>query len=636
MGNEANMNSGKADLYMVEDFQPGSVKPGDRVVAISPEAAYDLDKEGMEYSIAEDYYPAEELFEGEENYFREQLEWFGSFDSLLREKILYCALENVDLATAHYYRVKCFVDALVIYARTFAKLLYKSETSEILYFRKRGVGFSKSFYAPFDAQKTVLCALVSLLASHRGIRFSVSEVPVYPKKQAGQVFSAENAKDKLKKFHVRSALRVIKYEKWKALFLKKKEVEPINILSLHAGTMGNDELMKDVISSGGKVFLKEGRRILSINDLFERDSLDMGDLGCQDESMNVREALKEVLDDFMQDRALAGWINDKCGVDVSDIIKPYFEDLILNVIFENLMELPVLKEFLAREEIDFVVSRSSSEKESVSSLLAAADGGKRVCMQHACGAYECKHDHITDLAFFDYYFAMHGDAEDQAKSICANSSYIAGCEIHQAPWQMLNLFGRYRNNERDPSLVLYIPSKLFLGFRCFNGMRYSVEWYYKFQKFLIDFFVSRKNFKFIFKHATGQLWAENSILRYIREKHCRNIYIETRPLSECLGKAGRAFTDYPSTSFYEAVASGIPVMSLYPRELKIMPQSEKLFGRSLREFKDIRGAISAVDEFLSADPSAYMVDIPMRETDVVEVLREIKTGRMSMASENLV
>lgn len=628
------MVNNKADLYLIEDFAPGVVGSGERIVAISPEAAYDLDQRSVAYSITEDYYSLKKLLEGEEAYFAEQLEWFSRFDSLFRDKVPYCSQEDIDLATAHYYRVKCLVDSLVIYSRVLAEVFGKTGTKEVLYLRKKEDNIPPSVYAPFAAQKTVICRLASCIAAQKGIRFSVHEdISVKEERATESFFDIDGIKDMLKKFYVREVMRAVKYRKWKQGVSRMKSV---NILALHAGGLAHDDLIKNVIGSGGKVFLKEGRSLLLVNDLLEREVLDMGSLMQGNEAVRVRQALGDVLEEFMKDRALAGWIDDKCGVDVSSIIRPYFEDLILNVMFENLMDLPVLKEFYHREDIDFIVSRSSSEKESISSLIAAAKGKKRVCMQHACGAYENKHDQITDLAFFDHYFAMHGDAEEQAKSICGSSSYVGNCNVYQAPYQMLNVFNENRRSKRDASLVLYIPSKLFLGFRCFNGSRYPVTWYYKFQKELIDLFGSRKDLNFIFKQAAGQVWAENSILPYIKGKTPENIYVETRPLSECLDKAGRALTDYPSTSFYEAGAAGIPVMSLYPDTLKIMPQSEKLFGRSLREFKDIRGAISAVDEFLSADPSAYMVDIPMRETDVVEVLREIKTGRMSMASENLV
>ena len=50
------------------------------------------------------------------------------------------------------------------------------------------------------------------------------------------------------------------------------------------------------------------------------------------------------------------------------------------------------------------------------------------------------------------------------------------------------------------------------------------------------------------------------------------IQIESRPVSDCLGRVGKVILDYPSTSLYEVAAAGIPIFSLYHELLDIRPE----------------------------------------------------------------
>ena len=53
------------------------------VVALTPLAAYELDKAGIKYSILEDYYDEAEFLKEEDAYFKDQLAWFDKFDNFL-------------------------------------------------------------------------------------------------------------------------------------------------------------------------------------------------------------------------------------------------------------------------------------------------------------------------------------------------------------------------------------------------------------------------------------------------------------------------------------------------------------------------------------------------------------------------
>lgn len=619
------MTANERKICLLETAAAGSQIGAREIVSLSPEASYVLEKRGVVFSIPEDYYDEKDIFTGEDAYFKEQLEWFDRFDALFREKVAGCAHEKAGLATAHYYRIKCFVDALVIYSGIFDRLIGKLAAGDVLYISPSSQDSIASIYDPFDRQKDILRPLARKICEKCGVKFSMLEIPREAAEENPADLIKEQAKNALKKLHVKSFYRFLKYGKWENLAGKCKE-GGLGILSLHAGCMPLDRLMADAMKSGARVFLKEAGRIDLISSPLEKEGLDLTDLKIGYGAIKVEKEFEGVLEAFMREPGLAGWISAKCGVDVSRIIRPYFQDLIMSVCLRDVTEIPVIRDFMERESIDIVVARSSSERGTVSSLMAASAGRKRVCLQHSCGAYRTERDNVSEFALFDGYFTMHGEAEENVRAI-VKGEYAGKCAVYQAPYQMKAVREKWSGDKRDEKLIMYIPTKLFLGFRTFNGYLYPVTWYYKFQKALIDLFCEKKDLRFIFKYAPGQAWSAGSIVPYIQGKNAPNITIEEKPVSECLGKAGRVFLDYPSTSLYEAASAGIPVMSLYHEMMEIMPASSKLFGRSLRKFSDIADAMRAAEEFLSSDPALYKVDIPMADVDVVEVLKGIKAGK---------
>lgn len=616
------MTNDNKKICFLEIPVPGSQLGGRRLISLSPEISYILEKRGSEYSIPEDFYDEKDIFKGEDGYFSEQLDWFRKFDSVFREKIPACAHAKVGFAAAHYYRIKCFVDSVIVYSRIFDRVIEMIGADDVLYVCRDNEGTMPSMYGPFGDQKAVLRLIAARICGKRGVRFSVMSVPPEETPVRVDAVIKEQAKGLLKKLHVKSFYRFLKYEKFRNLAGKGKDGS-LSVLSLHAGCVPLDKLMSEAMALGARVYLKEDRRVNLISSPVEKVSLDLDDFKMGYDAIKTEKDLESVFDTFMRDSSLAGWVSAKCGVDVSPVIRPYFQDLIVGVCLGNLREVPLFRDLIESESIDLVLSRSSSEIGAVSALMAAAEGKKRVCFQHSCGAYESERGQVTEFGLFDNYFAMHDEAEEQAHSI-VKSGCAGSCAVYQAPYQMKAVSVKWAGVKRDEKTVMYIPTKLFLGFRSFNGYIYPITWYYRFQRSLIDLFAGKKDMKFIFKFAPGQEWSAASIVSYIREKGMPNITVESGPMSECLGKAGRVLLDYPSTSLYEAAASGAPVMSLYHELLKIRPESAKLFGKSLRKFGNIDEAVRAAEEFLAADPAGYRVELPMKDTDVVGTLRTIK------------
>ena len=89
-----------------------------------------------------------------------------------------------------------------------------------------------------------------------------------------------------------------------------------------------------------------------------------------------------------------------------------------------------------------------------------------------------------------------------------------------------------------------------------------------------------------------------------------------------------ALLDYPSTAFYEAAVAKLPVMSLYNTNfMKIREGAKKIFGKSLQPFSTISEGIEKVGQFLRSNPDDFVVSLPLANSSVLKILKELKLER---------
>lgn len=608
--------------YLVEDFNTNLDCKDGSVLALTPEACFRLNKTGIKYSIIEDFYDERDLHLGEDSYFQEQLQWFKKFDDLFREILLYCREKNISLARAHIYQIKCFVDSIIIQSHVLNEFFKGKKIDSVIYnCAQKSDRPSFSIYDLYNNQRKFLLPLVIKICEREKIALSIDIKQSFRSDSPFSFLTKKILKGFLKKFHLEAVYHFFKYDKIVKISNNGKLNNNLNILSLHAGCLSMDLVLRDLIRKGSKVFLKANEDIGLISSVFERKALNLNSL--RENEGATKEACKRIYEKFRKESGLIGWISSKCKLDVSDIVEPYFKDFIENICEQNLLEIPYIVNFYQKEKIDFVIARASSEKESISSLLAAAQLGKRVCFQHSCNAMDSSIYHITELDLFDYYFAMHDEAEEHMNSSLRHD-YVSDCKVFQSSHHLKEIEERWKKDKRNDNLVMYIPTKLFFGFRYYNENFYPLTWYFEFQKALVDLFAKRKEFRFIFKYAKGQDWSKDSILLYIKDKNYSNVSIEKRTVSDCLGKIGRAILDYPSTSLYEVATAGIPVISLYSRTFTVRDLPIRLFGNSLRKFNDISDAVKIINDFLDVPPEEFKVNIPRSSDNAANILSQIK------------
>jgi hypothetical protein len=611
------------DWYLVEDLDPQLNLTGKNILSMSPVASYDLGKKGLKFSIIEDYYEEQDLMPDQEGYFREQLSVLSELDFFLRKNISANIPENLGLVRVHYYRIKCLMDSLVLISLSVMRFFDVVCPRSVTYcVRNNAYLAGSSIYHSFAEQGRMVSDIFEEITASRGICFSRHMFGELEKKQS-ETGLIKNPFILALRSSVKALFYFLKFRKFMKYIPYGRKV-PLNTLALHAGCSSIDSFIKETIRNSGRVYLKTGAdEIISIDGVFQKKALDLRALRDNSDSKQVKEDCALAAERFPLATRVVSWLNQKSNTDVTRIFIPYMKDLIGNILCNNLIEMRILEAFIEKESIDYVVARSSSEKDSISSMLAAAKTRKRVCFQHSCSVADGRRDHISEVDHFDIYFSINTSEENRMKEVICND-YVSDCKIFQDATHFQDIKIKWYQERGDDSPVMYIPTKLFLGFRGVNGYLYPITWYYEFQKAIVDYFLSRKDKKFIFKYAPGQDWSARSIVKYILDKEDANISVERRPVSECLAGISRVVLDYPSTSLHEVAAAGIPVMSLYSGQVEVGDRGKKLFGRSLQEFKDFDEAISKIEIFLQDPPEDYKVSIPFVGDKAYSVLSGLK------------
>lgn len=164
-------------------------------------------------------------------------------------------------------------------------------------------------------------------------------------------------------------------------------------------------------------------------------------------------------------------------------------------------------------------------------------------------------------------------------------------------------------------------------------MHYSVNWYYRFLKELVDFFGKHENITFIYKEAPSQKWAKNSIISYIKDKKFKNIILADKTIAEYLPQVNKVIMDFPSTPLFEVAAFGTKAMVLFRDMFTPWKPAVEHFGKSAQSFSDISDAIEKIDLFLKNDGNEYFAYLPTRSHDAFNVLSSLKKNDSGRAED---
>jgi len=618
-----------SSIYLFEDYDPSHSHNynEEKIVSLTPAVSYLLSRRKIKHHTLkdyEDYYDEKQLKTYEEEYFFRQIKWFDCFDNFIKDKIPFCKEYDIPLAKANYLRIKYFVDTVIINSFVLSQFFQNNRDLKEIIYVHTPIGEYEN-YSIFDFKpksRKVFSELLQLFCKKYNVVFTEQLIAIEDKAQQGKYFLDSFRKNIFLKNQAKNIVNFIKYEKYKKLISIKNYFKDLNILFMHAGSVDIDYPIKEVMKYKANIFVWEKGRIIQEDNLL-RKQIDVPEL---DENYfnKLQKECEAGAGSLEKDNEIISWISNECLLDVSSIILPFLRFFISKDCFYILRDAENMFNFYKQNEIDYVFARGNTDRNSLGPLVAAKymKGSESVCVQHACLAVDTEVFGVFETETYNYTLTRDSISQDYFE--CSlKDRYRTDCKFVQSSHYLKSIEKEYsRKKKREKREKIVYVEKRFLGrVRCFNKIGYSLNWYFEFQREIINYFVQETGFDFIYKHTQGQEWAEHSILRHVKDSGSGNIEVYSGHFLKTIKFADRVIMDYPSGALFEAAASGKPVLCIYADYFSVLKQAEDIFGKSLQKFSSIDEAILIIKEFLYSDPEGYIVDLNLSQSDFLQLFR---------------
>lgn len=618
--------------YLIEAYsQRLKLEEGSNVVALTPNACYELDKTGIKYSILEDCYDQTEILKEEDNYFTSQLTWFDEFDNLLFGIFPEAKIKDLKLATIYYFYIKSMIDSLILRCKVINAFMNKVKPNSIVYTSnswKEDLISSTDYPLLFRKGQSLFSRLTPIFCEKYNIDFH----QVILRKAAGSNGIHHRYKDFISK--IKDGLKTSKYVRnlWQyyktfsinSMFPKAFKDHKYNFLFLKTGYSIKD-IMKEAQREGHRVFYKRGNDI--IKQSFPYHKL-IGSV-----YPNITSTSEQDIKNFSKEIGktdILKWVNNYCGADVSNIISPRLRYFIYNFCPQIISLIDKYIIFYDDNQIDIVFTPHMVSVEEYAAIMATrySKKAKSACLQHGNSAFALKIDDFGEYCPYHIYFTTDYEMEECIKHRIQLGNF--NTKVFQYPnrFRMLpkiNNLKRKQSSQVAKKTLVYVPT-MYQWDNTFWIESISPDtWYFSWHKELMNYFNLRKDFDFIWKGIPASNKVYDPIPNMINDRSCKNIRYATESFVKWIKRADLVLLDYPSTALYEAAVSGLPVMSLYFAPFNVVRESAlKLFGKSLQPFSNLNEGIAKIADFLNSNPDEFVVSIPYSEESMLETLKRLQ------------
>jgi len=561
-------------VYLVEACNPDLKFDRDSlIVALTPAVCYQLDKSEIRYSIIEDYYDEVELLANEDEYYQSQLQWIDGLDEFLQSNIKDLKELNLRLGAIYYYYLKLMaLDPIYIRCYTLKRLFEKIKPSGVVFvscppheasfdFTLRGDG--SSYYSQvipiLCRENDIPFARVFLEEADKG----VSE----QKTVSGGSFSRRLRRSLGKNEIVRRIYfrLIFTYTYFrKRAFLKQPNREKLKFFILRSGSNIGTDFIIDALRNGHDIYQLSDDSVMKYSFLGVGKYLDLK-TAYEDKPAGPDNSNWENTANLLEGHDLIKRINEKCQMDVSELILPKLKYFIVKVCPELFRYFKVFNDFYEKNRIDFVLAPSAQLPIEFAARAAASqrNDANIVCICHGDDAFVSQLWRNLELQNSDILISSNTEAKRNYEYLC--KAYNIPTELCTSPHRLSNV--RRINQLREErktgikrGRVIYLPTLLKGNYRRLDS-HYPDAWYYEFQKSLIAYFATKRDYTFVWKGLPTSDAIYNPIPNFIRNSNFSNIEIATNPFVEHLLTADKVICDYPSTGFYESVVAGVPTMS---------------------------------------------------------------------------
>jgi len=553
-----------------------------KIIALSPFAMYELDKQKTPYHIPEEYYRPEELYELGINNYKKVEKICSIIDKKIHEKNHTLQELQIKPAFFNFYSLKIIYDACSLRLFQLSKIFDREKPDYIYFYDTKIYSGQTSVFSEqppllFNNRESIYSQLIKLYEGtyhlEKLLTLSQDKHYIQPSVTVKKII-IKWLESHPKAYNLAIA---IKGKNWKKFFLLKndsKTPDTISALLFLGGYNWNEgRLDKEGISPIYKIKDDIADRINSF--LTATDSKIIGEL-CQhiSDSKKLRELFK---------------LND---IDFFPVVEKRFEFLIEKLMQVCLQTYKDTNNLIKKQRIRVVLGSSFSSCVSKTVSQAAKNLDVPVILwQHgAYGYFDSPIQIYNDIIPADILFSFgEGIADryrDAAKKLNKQIIPIGSSALD-------HLYGKRdrkrENMERALKLdlnkknILYVTTNFYQNyFYVWNSQPFSDNLFWLTQQKIIEKFSKFDNYNFIIKMHPNLQFREPPVRAYVEDRKYKNFFFVRNEynFTDLLTPADAIVIDFPTTSLLQSLTTNKPIFA-YFGHLNIDDDARKLLDRRI-------------------------------------------------------
>lgn len=594
--------------------------PGDKIIALTAEAAGWLDRQGVRYACPSDFGAEESLDRRADSHWREQVDWLQEIDQRLWKVFPSLRSRALRPARLYGYFLKTWVDNLFIRGEECLSVLSEGSVKEVILWPEPGpAAGGQDFFSHCLQQRSVIPRLLSYFCALRGIPYRVG-----PVRQTAGLRMEEGLKNGARAVRSGASALFRRVQTTGACAAQGKG--DLTLLFLERQYDLKD-LLADSLRAGHRCLVRQGTSFLAAADgrfLYTAPPAPRPDPVWE-------RAAQELLN---HSDPLWEWPDRLLGHPLSPLLKEIFAGWVRRVLPEMIFWSDSLCDLYRREGVDFVLAPALAKNFQVAAVAAcrAPSRTQSVLIAHGDGADVEPAWDLFDLFPYQHYFVP--DQEFTGYFRERRELYpppVAQVHAGTMRWKscagLANREGKScptpEVRRREKPVIVYACGQPEHDPRYLNTFDYPEVDYFRLQKALVQTFASALDFTFVVKLFPGDRGDRTALGRLVRGLKAPNLFLSEAPFRDWLPWADRVILETPSTPMYEAALAGVPFHLLAPASVSFRPEAVRPFSACITLFRDPEEAARQALERLRPAPPP-LPSIQPEETSILETLARLR------------
>ena len=583
-------------LIFIEDTPVGLLREaGDRVVSLTAQASYQLDRLGLSYTIPADVGLEAALARQEPVYWQEQLAWLDMLDALLLERLEPLRRRLLRPSLLYGYALKVLLDDFIIRCMECASVLDAAPARRVVLCTRTPSAPSEQ---PVSLRTRVTYAQVlQQVCAARGIAYEEqlpeNNLPQRPDVPEHLSHGAAAA--------LRRALLPGRELLWTLQAALGSFATPSKRMTLLLLETNEElrELLRRGLQAGHRCLVRRGDHVIDPGRPGWRRLLIAPD---PPQAFSPRwSAAAEAC--FAGDSQIWNWLDRRAGCAAAPVLGPQLRAWVAEELPATVSLADRFHAVYTDEQVDAVVLSSVAAPTDLAALAAAKQPGKTqsVLVAHGSGPDLAAAWDLFDL-FSPHHYVV-PDEEIAGHFQQRRAGYDRPtAQIHVGSYRWERLV-RHRRPWRFPGsrpLLVYVVGRPEGHLRYLNKPECSDPWYYRLQTAVIRLLAATPEYRVVVKLFPASDRRISTVEQIVHDAGAAHLSVSRAPFPQWLRRADRVLMDWPSTPLYETALAGVPFHALIHRGFAIRPSALEVFKPFLTVFEEPAEAVEAVRRYLRA------------------------------------